>query len=188
LLIPNTNLFVLYTTEGKMSVEQSLITQFSQSLTNPPSENELEVYLKHSFLQKIPIQHKLYHNHDMAALPELALLNLGDYFIDEDVGQTGDTVSSLCEAALMLTIAGSENNLISEYDTLVKQIWQSLGQSLQFGLQVDCNVVDTSGATQKMLHPDLIALLHDVLIFKAEEKKDSDEFDNDGKMGPIPFW
>src|SRR6185312_646369 len=40
------------------------------------------------------------------------------------------------------------------------------------------NVVDTSGATQKMLRPDLIALLHDVLIFKAEEKKDSDEFDN----------
>jgi len=44
--------------------------------------------------------------------------------------------------------------------------------------QVDHNVVDTSGATQKMLRPDLIALLHDVLIFKAEEKKDSDEFDN----------
>ena len=66
-----------------------------------------------------------------------------------------NTVSSLCEAALMLTIAGSENNLISEYDTLVKQIWQSLGQSLQFGLQVDHNVVDTFGATQKMLRPDL---------------------------------
>ncbi|CAG8490290.1 1660_t:CDS:2, partial [Paraglomus brasilianum] len=73
----------------------------------------------------------------MAASPELTLLNLGNYFIDEDVGQTGDTVSSLCEAALMLTITGSENNLIN-----------------------------------------LIALLHDVLVFKAEEKKDSDEFDN----------
>jgi len=102
-----------------VSIEQLLlITQFSQQLTNPPSENELEAYLKHPFLQKIPIWHKLYH--DMATSPELALLNLGDYFIDEDVGQTGDTVSSLCEAALMLTIAGNENNLISEYDALVK--------------------------------------------------------------------
>ncbi|CAG8641049.1 10602_t:CDS:2 [Funneliformis mosseae] len=141
--------------EKTTSIEQLLITQFSQPLTNPPSENELEVYLKHLFLQKIPIRHK--HGY----ITRISILNLGDYFIDEDVGQTGDTVSSLCEAAIMLTITGSENNLISEYDALV-----------------DRNVVDTSGATLKMFRLDLIVLLHDVLIFKAEEKKDFDEFDN----------
>ncbi|CAG8655503.1 2847_t:CDS:2 [Funneliformis mosseae] len=43
-----------------------------------------------------------------------------DYFIDKNVSETGNTVFSLCEATIMLTIIGSENNLINEYDALIK--------------------------------------------------------------------
>ena len=163
--------------EEKISTEKKLVEYFSTPSDHMPAENELEAYLKNPFMHKIPIRHKLYH--EISTSPELTLLNIENYFVDEDaVRETGDAFSTLCEAALTITIRGSENNLISEYDALVKRIWQKLSESIVFELEVNRNVADPSGATQKLLRPDLIALILDVLIFKAEEKRSQNEFND----------
>ncbi|CAH1764499.1 20184_t:CDS:2, partial [Entrophospora sp. SA101] len=135
----------------------------------PSDPKVLETILLQPFCIKIPIESEVYEQWKR----EIIDINIDDYFVNGDLsGSTAAEFSAECVHALSRRMEGSEFRLISKFDNIVINIWETLKTYQSLAIDINRNVKDPSGITIDSLQPDVLVWVQDALVFKAEKKKD----------------